>query len=72
MHKVTDFFRRAYELLIAGTTALQSPFLLLLRGTILYHPYVEGLRIRLVGVRTNREESLLLLFHERLVIRQVG
>jgi uncharacterized membrane protein YphA (DoxX/SURF4 family) len=31
MNKATDLFRRGYEFLIAGTAALQAPFLLVLR-----------------------------------------
>jgi hypothetical protein len=60
MHKVTDLFRRAYELLIAGTTAQQSLFLLLLRGTI---HVLQDCGLDLVGVGLTEKKSLLLFFH---------
>jgi hypothetical protein len=47
-------FCNADELLIAGTTALQPLFLLLLRGTI---HVLKDCGLDLVGVETNREEK---------------
>jgi putative oxidoreductase len=42
MHKVTDLLRRTYELLIAGSTVLQSPFLLLLRLYFFWQLFLTG------------------------------
>jgi putative oxidoreductase len=42
MHKVTDLLQRTYELLIAGSTALQSPFLLLLRLYFFWQLFLTG------------------------------
>jgi putative oxidoreductase len=42
MHKVTGLLRRTYELLIAGSTVLRSPFLLLLRLYFFWQLFLTG------------------------------
>src|ERR1700757_2228647 len=42
MHKVTGLLRRTYELLIAGSTVLRSPFLLVLRVYFFWQLFLAG------------------------------